>query len=86
MTRLEKRIRQLKARSANYKWNDLVAIFKAFGYKELPCNSGGSGVKLHNEETGALFNLHRSHPENTVKKPYQKEALEHLMEFGHIDG
>jgi len=85
MTQVERKIEQLKACSASYKWSDLEKIFGSFGYKKLPCRSGGSGIKFYNKETGAVFNLHRPHPGNTVKKPYQKEALKHLIEFGYID-
>lgn len=65
----------------DFKYSDLVKIFRSFGFIEKKGN--GSRRKFENEK-GEKFNMHEPHP-STILKAYQiREAIQFLKEKGHV--
>ena len=64
------------------KWDDLITLMKKLGYKQL--EGGGSRVKLVNLEMKSIIELHRPHPQNTIKTYTMKDIIKELTDKGFI--
>jgi hypothetical protein len=60
-------------------FNELETLLKGFGYKKL--EGRGSKVKFFKKDTGNMINLHKPHPENTLKVYVVKLLQEKLKEI-----
>jgi hypothetical protein len=69
----------------DFTWDELKSLLKKYGY--IPNNKGktsGSRISFEKEDSNIALNLHKPHPENTLK-PYQmKDTLEFLKRIGVI--
>lgn len=65
MTKTDKLIEKLLNKKASFTWQELVALLKSLGDKQL--EGKGSRVKFDNGDPNALINLHRPHPGNEIK-------------------
>jgi len=64
------------------KWSEVVILLKKLGYKRL--EGDGSRVKFVNLEKKSLIELHRPHPENTIKTYTKKDIINELKDKGFI--
>jgi predicted RNA binding protein YcfA (HicA-like mRNA interferase family) len=64
------------------KWSEVVTLLKKLGYKRL--EGDGSRVKFVNLEKKSLIELHRPHPENTIKTYTKKDIINELKDKGFI--
>ena len=64
------------------KWSEVVTLLKKLGYKRL--EGEGSRVKFVNLEKKSLIELHRPHPENTIKTYTKKDIIKELKDKGFI--
>ncbi len=60
-------------------FNELETLLKSFGYKKL--KGRGSKVKFFKKDTEDMINLHKPHPENTLKIYVVKMLQEKLKEI-----
>jgi len=64
------------------KWNDVSSLLKKLGYEKL--EGDGSRVKFVNLEKQSIIELHRPHPQNTIKAYTKKDIIKELKERGLI--
>jgi len=64
------------------KWDDLVSLLKKLGYKQL--EGDGSRVKFVNFNKQSIIELHRPHPQNTLKTYIKKDIIKELKDRGLI--
>ena len=60
-------------------FNELETLLRGFGYKKL--KGRGSKVKFFKKNTGDMINLHKPHPENTLKVYVVKLLQEKLRQI-----
>lgn len=82
MGRQEKLIAKLKTVPADFTWQDLIALLKALGYRQM--QGSGSRVKFDNGEPDQMINLHRPHPGNIVKRYVLRQLIEKLQQSGML--
>jgi HicA toxin of bacterial toxin-antitoxin, len=82
MSKLQKAIARLLAKPVDYTWEELLSLMTALGY-ELR-TSGGSGRKLLDPATGALFFLHEPHPARILKAYQIRALIQFLRKEGRI--
>ena len=83
MGKREKLIARLKTVPADFTWQDLNAMLKALGYKEV--QGSGSRVKFDNGKADQMINLHKPHhPGNIVKRYALRQLIEKLEQGGLI--
>ncbi len=64
------------------KWSELIALMKKLGYKKL--EGDGSRVKFVNIEIKSVIELHKPHPQNTIKLYTKKDIIKELKDKGFI--
>lgn len=74
-----------KPTPADFRYSDLKKIMAAFGYKEYTKGkTSGSRVMFYHPETKAVFQMHKPHPGDEMKKASVEDAVDFLKEHGHI--
>jgi predicted RNA binding protein YcfA (HicA-like mRNA interferase family) len=81
MSQLEKLLEQF-INTPFPKWSDVLALMKKLGYRKL--EGDGSRVKFVNLEMKSVIELHRPHPENTIKMYAKKDIINELKDKGFI--
>ncbi len=70
--------------TGNFRWAEMVTLLKHLGYDYIDGREG-SRVAFHNSEKDLLISvIHKPHPGNNVKKPYQRKVNKHLKNNGVI--
>lgn len=69
----EKLIERFLTCPRDFTWDELVRLFKVFGYV-LNTKGRTSGSKSVFEKDGATFTLHKPHPGNIIKEYVLKKA------------
>ena len=64
------------------KWSELIVLMKKLGYKKL--EGDGSRVKFVNIEIKSVIELHKPHPQNTIKLYTKKDIIKELKDKGFI--
>ena len=82
MGKREKLVAKLKSVPADFTWQDLTALLKVLGYREV--QGSGSRVKFDNGNSGQMINLHKPHPGNTIKRYALRQLIEKLEQGGLI--
>ncbi len=84
---VEDKIEKLLRISASYSFDDLQSLMSCLGYTmKNRGKTSGSAVCFIKQSTGAIFRMHRPHPEKEVCKAAQRDLIKHLREKGEIDG
>jgi len=81
MSQLEKLLEQF-INTPFPKWNEVITLMKKLGYKKL--EGDGSRVKFVNQEKKSIIELHRPHPQNTIKMYTKKDIIKELKDKGFI--
>jgi len=82
VSKREKLLTRLQTIPTNFTWDELVAVLKAFEYKEL--QGSGSRVKFDNGNPQDLISLHKPHPGSIVKPYLLKQIIEKLKNAGYL--
>ncbi len=82
MGKRDKLIARLRTVPADFTWNELKAMLKALGYREV--QGSGSRVKFDNGDADKLISLHKPHPEKIVKRYALRQLIEKLEQGGLI--
>lgn len=62
----------------NLTWNDLVTLMLALGFEQI--EGDGSRVKFFHKNKDIMINLHKPHPDNTLKTYVVKQIQDKLKE------
>jgi hypothetical protein len=78
MTRKEKLLEKFLAKplKRGLTFSELETLFRGLGYEVM--NREGSRVAFWNKATGDIFDLHRPHPDDTLKYYVVKKVQEKL--------
>ena len=82
MAKIEKTLKRLSSKPADFEWSELRAIMLHLGF-ELK-TTGGSGRKFINHETGAAHFIHEPHPSKVLKAYQVRDVVAFLMEEGYL--
>ena len=85
MGKHQKLVEKLLLKPKVMPYQEIAAIFFGFGYIEK--NNGrtsGSSVSFYNEETQAIFLMHKPHPQSEVKSYIIRRIIDHLEEHDLI--
>jgi hypothetical protein len=82
MAKIEKILKRLGTKPADFEWNELKAIMLHFGF-ELK-TSGGSGRKFIHPETRAAHFIHEPHPSKVLKAYQVRDAVAFLTKEGYL--
>ena len=82
MGKREKLVKRLKRIPADLTWDELRAVLKALGYREL--QGRGSRVKFDNGNPEQMISLHKPNPGNIVKRYAIRQVIEKLEQGGLI--
>ncbi|EKB59066.1 type II toxin-antitoxin system HicA family toxin [Bergeyella zoohelcum] len=81
MTKIDKLIARLLAKPKDLTFDELVAIFKSFGFEVgNKGKTSGSRVEFYSEELDISFYTHKPHPSSIVKSYVIKEVIVFLKE------
>jgi len=85
MSRRQKLLQRFLARPRDFTLDELVALLKGFGYKEVKIGkTAGSRVAFFNEENRNIIRLHRPHPGNVLKRYQLDDVDRHLRRKGSL--
>jgi hypothetical protein len=82
MAKIEKALKRLSSKPADFEWNEFKAIMQHFGF-ELK-TTGGSGRKFIHSETRVSHFIHEPHPSGILKAYQVRDALAFLTKEGYI--
>ncbi len=79
MSKAEKLLNHFLSKPADFTYDELRKMLKAFGYKEIKTGkTSGSKVTFYNAKTEHIIKLHKPHPK-TVLKHYQLNDIEDAL-------
>jgi hypothetical protein len=64
------------------KWEELERLLKKLDY--IKQEGSGSRIKFINKEKDSAIDLHKPHPENTIKTYVKKVVIEKLKQAGFL--
>lgn len=82
MSRKEKLLDRLLSKSADFTWDEAVALMQHHGFTLL--NGKGSSRKFVHKGTKVKVFIHEPHPGNIVKAYAQDDLMEGLRNIGAI--
>jgi predicted RNA binding protein YcfA (HicA-like mRNA interferase family) len=82
MAKIEKILRRLSSKPADFEWNEFKAIMEHLGF-ELR-TTGGSGRKFIHPETGAAHFIHEPHPSKVLKTYQVRDVVAFLTKEGYL--
>lgn len=78
MSRKEKLLTRLKQKSKDFKWDDLKALLRALGYKQVKQGKTGGSRRRFVHTTAPPIILHKPHPDNVLKMYIINDILDIL--------
>ena len=78
MSKKEKLISKLLQRSKDFTWNELNSLLNSLGYKEVKTGKSGGSRRRFVHDSAATINLHKPHPQNTLKRYTIDQIIEVL--------
>ena len=82
MAKIEKALKRLSSKPADFEWNELKAIMEHFAF-ELK-TTGGSGRKFIHSETRAAHFIHEPHPSKVLKAYQVRDVVAFLTKEGYL--
>ncbi|MCB9245809.1 MAG: type II toxin-antitoxin system HicA family toxin [Flavobacteriales bacterium] len=77
MSRVEKLVKRLLDRPADFTYEELLKILRHFGYEEVKTGkTAGSRRAFIHKQTMHILRIHKPHPERTIKR----YVLDYLIE------
>lgn len=80
MSKHKKALQRLFSNPTDFRWNELCALLKRLGFKQL--EGSGSRVKFFHEDKDTIIIVHNPHPENTINVCYIRQITKTLKEMG----
>jgi hypothetical protein len=79
-------IKRFRALPKDFTFDEMIRLFGAFGF-EVDNKGGTSGFRLAliNRDKGLSYNMHRPHPDNTIKMYVMRQVMEFMVENGLIE-
>lgn len=84
MSRKEKLLARLKQKPKDFKWDELKALLKALGYKQVKPGKTGGSRKRFVHPSAPPITLHKPHPDNVLKMYIINDILDILEREGLI--
>lgn len=82
MARRDRLLARFERFPADFTWDELIRLLRAFGYEQARIGrTGGSRVRFVREGHPPI-NLHRPHPDNVVKRYQLRQVHEFLRSEG----
>ena len=85
MSKIEKAKERLKQLPKDYTYTEARNLLKALGFEEW--NKGktsGSRVRFYRSDDKAIIDLHKPHPQDTMKSYMVKDLKSRLIEYGEL--
>ena len=82
MAKIEKILRRLSSKPADFEWNEFKVVMQYFGF-ELK-TTGGSGRKFIHPGTRAAHFIHEPHPSKVLKAYQVRDAVAFLTKEGYL--
>lgn len=82
MAKIEKLLRRLASKPADFEWSEFKTIMEHFGF-ELK-TAGGAGRKFIHPETRAVHFMHEPHPSKVLKAYQVRDAVAFLTKEGYL--
>lgn len=79
----DKLIERFKSQPSDFKWDELVRLFKIYGY-EISNKGKTSGSRVIFKNGESSYTAHKPHPDSTIKAYVMKQVLEFLNNNGLI--
>ena len=84
MSKGEKLLERLLRIPKDFTWDELTAVLVNLGYEPLKSGKTGGSRRKFVDQDKYIINLHKPHPENTVKEYALKQVIDQLKEKGKI--
>ena len=84
MSKGEKLLERLLRLPKDFTWDELTAVLVNLGYEPLKSGKTGGSRRKFVDQDKNIINLHKPHPENTVKEYALKQVIDQLKEKGKI--
>ena len=84
MSKGEKLLERLLRIPKDFTWDELTAVLVNLGYEPLKSGKTGGSRRKFVDQDKNIINLHKPHPENTVKEYALKQVIDQLKEKGKI--
>lgn len=84
MSKGEKLLERLLRIPKDFTWDELTAVLVNLGYEPLKSGKTGGSRRKFVDQDKNIINLHKPHPENTVKEYALKQVVDQLKEKGKI--
>ena len=81
---MEKLLERLLRIPKDFTWDELTAVLVNLGYEPLKSGKTGGSRRKFVDQDKNIINLHKPHPENTVKEYALKQVVDQLKEKGKI--
>ena len=81
---MEKLLERLLRIPKDFTWDELTAVLVNLGYEPLKSGKTGGSRRKFVDQDKNIINLHKPHPENTVKEYALKQVIDQLKEKGKI--
>ena len=85
MSQSEKARERLRQNPKDYTFTEARALLTSLGFKESSKGrTSGSRVRFYREADGRIINLHKPHPQDTMKPGAVKQLVLFLREIGEL--
>lgn len=84
MAQIEKLLKKLLSKPADFTWEELEKVLRHFGYKEMKKGKTGGSRRKFADESKHIINLHKPHPGNILKHYQVKDVVDALKERGKL--
>lgn len=85
MSKIEKAKERLRLLPKDYTFAEARSLLAYLGFAEFhKGKTSGSRVCFYRERDGAVINLHKPHPQDTMKTYAVKQLKETLIEYGDL--
>ena len=79
MSKNDKLLARLLSRPSDFTWDEMLRVFRQFGYEEQPAGkTGGSRRAFVNTKTGGIICLHQPHLGNVLKQYQLRQLIQQL--------
>ncbi len=83
MSKHEKLVKRFLDRPIDFTWDDLTALLKGLGYRQVKAGkTGGSRVRFDHQDADAII-MHKPHPSPILKR-YQIDQITEVLKRGNM--
>jgi HicA toxin of bacterial toxin-antitoxin, len=85
MSQIEKLIIRLLGYPRDFTWEELIKIFRYFGFNELKTGKTGGSRRKFVDGERRVISLHKPHPKNILKRYQIEDVIRALQEIGYLN-